>query len=395
MSMVEHAGRAHAILSASGSKRWMTCTPSAQLEQQFDEETSEFAEEGTAAHELSELHLALYLGAITKRAFNKRLKEMQEGKYYSQEMSDYIQVYTDIVIERINEARSRSQDAIVLIEQRLDFSEWVPNGFGTGDVVVIADGIMEIIDLKYGKGVPVMAEENSQMRLYGLGALNLFGFLYDIQTVRMTIVQPRLDSVSTDQMSAEDLLAWAMQEVKPKADLAMAGEGEFAAGDHCKFCKARYTCRERANANLELAKHDFKEPPLLTHEEVGEVLSKATALESWAKDIRKYALDQAENHGVKFPGWKLVEGKSNRKYADTEAVAHTLLSEGYDEASIYEPREVLGITAMESSIGKKRFAELLSELVVKPAGKPTLVPESDKRPELSSAAAAKVDFSDG
>ncbi|TPG74004.1 DUF2800 domain-containing protein [Brevibacillus laterosporus] len=391
---VAHSERAHAILSASGSKRWMSCTPSAQLEQQFPNTTSEFAEEGTAAHELSELHLGIYLGEINKRTFNKKLKEQQAGKYYSQSMSDYVHSYVDTVIERINEARARSKDAIVLIEQRLDYSAWVPQGFGTGDVVIIADGIMEIVDLKFGKGVPVSAEDNSQMRLYGLGALNLFGFLYDIETVRMTIVQPRLDSISTDELTTMDLLLWAENEVKPLAEKANAGEGEFVAGDHCRFCRAKAICRARTEANLEMAKYEFREPTLLTHEEIGEILAQADELQKWAADVQAYAFNQAEKHGVTFPGWKLVEGRSNRQYTDKDAVVHTLLAEGFGEEIIYAPKTILGISALEKAIGKKIFSQLLSGHVVKPAGKPTLVPESDSRPELSSTASAKADFTD-
>ncbi|MBM7106864.1 DUF2800 domain-containing protein [Brevibacillus laterosporus] len=391
---VAHSERAHAVLSASGSKRWMSCTPSAQLEQLFPNSTSEFAEEGTAAHELSELHLGLYLGEISKRAFNKKLKEQQAGKYYSQSMSDYVHQYVDKVIERINEARMRSKDTIVLIEQRLDYSAWVPEGFGTGDVVIISDGIMEIIDLKYGKGVPVSAKANTQMRLYGLGALNLFGFLYDIETVRMTIVQPRLDSISTDEITAEGLLLWAESEVKPLAEKANAGEGEFSPGEHCRFCRAKAICRARAEANLEMAKYEFREPTLLTYEEIGEILAQADELQKWAADVQAYAFNQAEKHGVKFPGWKLVEGRSNRKYADKDTVTEVLLAEGLSEDVIYEPKSILGISAMEKAIGKKLFNQLLGEHVIKPVGKPTLVPESDSRPELSTAASAKADFAD-
>lgn len=383
--------RAHAILSASGSHRWLTCTPSAQLEQQFPEETSEYAEEGTFAHALAELNLEHFLGRVTKMKFNRELKKMTGNPFYSQEMQEHIQTYLDLAIERINEARERSQDAVILIEQRLDFSPWVPDGFGTGDLVIIADNVLEIVDLKYGKGVPVSAEGNTQMRLYALGAINMFGHLYEIGTVRMTIVQPRLDSISTDELTVENLLHWADETVRPKAELAMAGEGEYVAGDHCRFCRARYICRARAKANLELAKFEFQEPPLLTYQEIAEVLGRAEELQKWAADVHAYALDQAENHGVKFPGWKLVEGRSNRKYADEEAVAQALLAEGYEEHTIFK-RSLLGITDMEKTIGKKRFAEILGDLVIKPMGKPTLVPESDKRPEISSAASAAEDF---
>lgn len=389
-----HASRAHAKLSASGSKRWLSCTPSAELESHFEETTSDFAEEGTAAHELSEIWLKFRLSQIKSGEHKKLWEKAKKGKYYSPEMEDYVQGYVAIVLERVSEARKRSKDAAVLLEQRLDFSAWVPDGFGTGDVLIIADDTMEVIDLKYGKGVPVSAEDNSQMRLYGLGALDGYGYLYDIQTVRMTIVQPRLDSVSTEDLPAADLVAWGDDYVKPRADMAAAGEGEFAAGDHCRFCRARSTCRKRAEENLELAKYEFREGALLSTDEVGDVLGRIDQLQKWAEDIKKHALDQAEKHGVRYPGWKLVEGRSNRIYSDRDAVQAALLEGGFVEDKILTPRELLGITAMEKAVGKKKFEELLSDLIIKPVGKPTLALEKDPRPELSSAASAAADFND-
>jgi len=383
--------RAHAILSASGSKRWLACPPSAQLEQRFPEETSEYADEGSFAHELAELYLSLYLEKITKRTFNQRLKKLTENPFYSQEMLDHVLVYVDFAVERINEARARTSDAVIMVEQRLDFSPWVPEGFGTGDTVIIADGVLDVIDLKYGKGVPVSAEDNSQMKLYGLGAVNLFELLYDIQAVRVTICQPRLDSISADEISVEELNWWADNVVRPLANLAIMGQGEYSAGDHCRFCRARYTCRARAENNLELAKYDFGLPELLSDAEIADILTKSEQLQKWAKDVYDFALDQAENHGKKWQGWKLVEGRSTRKYADEEKVAETLVWANYPVETIYT-QSLLGITAMEKVIGKKKFGELLEDLIIKPPGKPTLVPESDKRPEISSAASAAEDF---
>ena len=383
---------AHAILSASGSHRWLNCPPSAQLEKQFPEESSEYAAEGSFAHSLAELKLRRELGQIVDKTYRRQLKEMEKNEFFSSGLVDYIENYLALVGEHISEARTRSKDAVILLEQRLDFSAWVPEGFGTGDLVIVADGILEVIDLKYGKGVPVSAEDNSQMRLYGLGAVSQFGCLYDIQKVRMTICQPRLDSVSTDEMSMEELLIWAGKYLLPRAKMAHAGEGEYSAGDHCQFCRARYTCRARAEANLELAKMDFQDPALLSDEEIAEVLGRADALQKWAADVLTYALDQAENHGKKWPGWKLVEGRSNRKYTDEDAVARVLTGAGYAEKLIYI-RSLLGITAMEKAVGKKRFDELLKGMLIKPPGKPTLVPESDKRPEINSVDSAKTDFS--
>ncbi|MGK9252393.1 DUF2800 domain-containing protein [Paenibacillus humicus] len=390
-----HAMRAHAKLSASGSSRWLACPGSVQLESMFPETTSSYAEEGTAAHELAELHLQLYTGQLTKHQYEVKMGAYKKGNaYYSQEMEDYIQSYMDLVIERINDAKARSADAVVLLEHRLDFSRWVPEGFGTGDVLLISDGLVEVIDLKYGKGVAVSAVGNSQMRLYALGALNEFDMLYGIDRVRMTIVQPRLDEVSTDEMPAAELLEWAEQTVAPGAKQALSGKGAMKSGDHCKFCKARAVCRTRAMENLELAKFEFQDPPTLTVDEIAEVLEKAEQLATWAKHVQEHALEQAASHGVKFPGWKLVEGRSNRAYSDKDAIIDTLLVEGLDDDRIYKPRELLGIGDMEKSLGKTTFKKILGPYVVKPAGKPKLAPESDSRPELSSVSAAAADFSE-
>lgn len=383
----------HAILSASGSERWLACPPSARLEQEFESTTSQYAEEGRFAHSLAELHLGQFLGKCTSQTKDKLLTEMQKNDFYSQEMEDYIQVYVDLAIEKINAARAKSEDAIIFLEQRLDFSPWVPEGFGTGDLVLVSDGVVEVVDLKYGKGVPVSAIGNTQMRLYGLGAFWYYDMLYDIDVVRMTIVQPRLDSISTEELSAAELLKWGNETVRPIAKLAFDGKGEFVAGEHCVFCRARYTCRARAEANLEIAKYEFRDPPLLDQNEIADVLGRATALRSWVADVLDYALAQARDHGVRWPGWKLVEGRSNRKYVDDDEVIGALKNAGYTEKDIFE--EVLkGITKMEKLLGKKKFTELLTDagLVIKPPGKPTLVPESDRRPEINSTTSAIEDF---
>lgn len=385
--------RTHAVLSASGSKRWLSCPPSARLEEQFPYNTSKFAEEGTFAHHLGEIKLKKYLGLIPKREYELDLKGMNGNCYYTPDMISYVEGYVDYVIERINTARAETKDAVIMLEQRLDYSEWVPGGFGTGDVVIITDSYVEIIDLKYGKGVPVSAEGNTQMRLYGLGAYAELSVLYDFNRVIMTICQPRLDSISTDSLSVNGLLEWAEQAVKPAAAIAYKGEGHFAAGEHCQFCRAKAKCKARAEANLEMAKYDFLDPALLADNEIAAILVKAEELQNWAKDVQAHALAEAEK-GKKWPGWKLVEGRSNRKYADEEKVVTTLLAAEYSEDQIYKPRELLGISAMESKITRKRFNALLGELIIKPAGKPTLVLKSDKRPEISSVQSAVDDFSD-
>lgn len=389
--MTGHAERAHARLSASGSKRWMSCTPSVRLEEHFEETTSVFAEEGTAAHELSEIMLAYELGNTKKPTYTRALnKFMKENTYYSEEMKDYVEEYVAYVMERVNTMRAKTKDALVLIEQRLDFSEWVPDGFGTGDVLIIGDGLMEIIDLKYGKGVVVEAEDNPQMKLYALGAMHAHDMLYDIKEVSMTIVQPRLDAISTWTVSADTLYSWAQDEVKPKAELANKGEGEFNPGEHCRFCKAKAVCRARADKNLALAREEFQDPAMLTPEEIADLLFQTKEFAKWAKDVEEYALQQAEQ-GVAFDGWKLVEGRSNRKYVNESAVITTLEENGFDIDQISE-RKLLAITNMEKLIGKATFAELLSEYIIKPTGKPVLVEATDKRPALNSLEAAQSEF---
>lgn len=383
--------KAHAMLSSSGSKRWLTCTRSAMLELEFKEEKSSYAEEGTLAHEIGELMLSLYLKLISKQSYTRRFNKLKENSFYCKEMEDYVRVYVDYCIEKINEAYSRSKDAVVLLEQKLDFSNYVPEGFGTGDLLIISDSILEIVDLKYGKGVAVDAIDNTQMMLYALGALNQFECLYDIEKLRMTIVQPRLDSISRDEVSVEKLTEWAESYVKPRAEMAFRGEGEFCPGEHCRFCRARYACRARAEENLRLDKYDFKAPELLTDEEISQILSGLDDLQKWANDIYSYALEQAENHGKKWPGYKLVEGKSSRKYKDEALVAETLIAAGIEEGKIYN-KSLLTITAMEKLLGKKQLADLLGDLIIKPMGKPTLVPEMDKGPELNSLKSAQSDF---
>jgi hypothetical protein len=387
---------AHAKLSASGSEKWMTCTPSARMEEQYPDEGSEFAREGTFAHAVFEQELLHYLG----REIEPLPVDLMH--FDSTALRDYVEQAVDYSKERIFAARERCKDPVIYVERRLNFSRWVPEGFGTGDLVIITDGLVEVLDLKYGKGIMVEALNNSQMRLYGLGAYNELADLYDIETVRMTILQPRLNNYGSDELTVKELLAWADEFVVPAAKLAWEGEGDFVAGDHCtsNFCKARFTCPARANQALEVAKHEFDIvesalPPLpesLTPERIATLLPKADMVISWFTDLKAYALKQAVDHNSIVPGYKLVAGRSNRRYENQDVVAEKLLAAGIPEAVIYE-RSLLGITAMETAIGKKVFAEVLGDLIVKPEGKPTLVPVSDKRPELNSVASAINDFS--
>ena len=369
---------AHAKLSASGSEKWMTCTPSARLEENFPDDESEFAKEGTFAHAVFEQKLLTYLG--------REVEPLEDSHFDTPELRDYVTEAVEFGIERIKAAYERCSDPRILVERRLDFSEWVPEGFGTGDLVIVADDLVEVLDLKYGKGIFVGAEGNSQMRLYGLGAYSENALLYNIESVRMTILQPRLDNYSSEELAIDDLLSWAENEVRPKAALAWAGEGEFVAGDHCSscFCKARFQCTARSEQALALAQQSFSmiKPEVLTLEQIAMVLERGETVAKWVSDVQSYALKQAEK-GIAVPGYKLVEGRSNRRYKSQDLVAERLKEHGFKEAAIYE-RNLLGLTAMATALGKKRFDEVLGDLIEKPTGKPVLVPNADKRDVIES-----------
>lgn len=372
------AANGHALLSASASKRWMACPPSARLTEAMEDSTSDFALEGTDAHALCEHKLNVAL-------FDSK-EPLEELKYYSEEMEECAEGYKAFVLESYEEIKKVCKDPLILVEQRLDFSNYVPDGFGTGDSVIVGEGIIHVIDYKHGMGVLVSSEHNPQMMLYALGALNLFDDLYNIKKVLMTIYQPRLSNVSTFEMSKDDLLKWANEELVPKANMAFKGEGSFSCGEWCRFCKAKTTCRERANFNMALAAYDFKEPPFLEDYEIAEILSKVDGLVNWANEVKDYCLQEALK-GKKWDGWKLVEGRSNRKYSDEEAVVNTLTTAGLDP---YE-KKLLSITELTKKIGKNKFAELVEKYVVKPQGKATLVPSTDKRAELIISS-AQEDF---
>lgn len=370
----------HAVLSASASHRWLNCPPSVRLTERIPDNGSIYAAEGSEAHALCEYKLRQ---ALSMDAQNP-LDTPGSLQYYDTVMEDAATGYVSLVMEQLEEIKRTCVDPIVMVEQRLNFSRWVQDGYGTGDAVIVADGTLHVVDFKYGTGVPVSAEGNSQMRLYALGALDMFGELYDIDTVVTTIYQPRLASISTDTISKDDLLDWAENTLRPLADQAYKGEGDLNAGSWCRFCKLRNSCRKRAETNLAMAQHDFKLPPTLSDEEIAVILDKLDDLISWAGDVKEYALNAAL-HGTRFHCWKLVEGRSNRRYTDETAVAQIVSGTGHDP---YE-HKLLGITAMEKLLGKKQFATLLSDLVERPQGKPVLVPASDKRPEMTNA---KNDF---
>lgn len=370
----------HSPLSPSSAFRWIKCTPSAKLNAALPGSTSEYALQGTAAHTLCEYKLQKLLG--------KDAKDPTENlTYFDAEMADCTDSYQQYVSEQIETAKQFCKDPIVLVEQKLDFSKWVPHGFGTGDCVIVADNVLTVIDFKYGVGILVEAEQNPQMMCYALGALALFDSIYDIENVVMTIFQPRRDNISTYELSKKELLQWADEILSPAAQLAAKGEGEFKAGKHCRFCKVKATCRKRAEYNLELARYDFEMPANLEDTEIEVILSKADELAAWCSDIKEYAFQQALN-GKQWNGWKLVEGRSVRKYINEDAVAETVKNAGYDP---YE-HKVLGITAMTRMLGKAKFENLLSSFIEKPTGKPALVPKSDKRPSIDKAVQAADDF---
>ena len=369
--------KAHAILSASSSHRWLNCPPSARLCETYEDKGSNYAAEGTDAHSLCEYKLrkALGMGAVDPS---------EHLTWYNEEMEDCANGYATYIMELVETAKEVCSDPVVLIEQRVDFSRWVEQGFGTSDAIIISDGTLRVIDYKHGLGVLVDADNNPQMMCYALGALELFDAIYDIDNVAMTVYQPRRQNVSTFEMSKDDLYRWAEEVLKPTAELAFAGDGNFLCGEWCGFCKAKHECRARAEANLLLAQYDFKLPPLLEDSEIEVILSRADQLVSWVNDIKEYALQQAIS-GKDWTVFKLVEGRSNRRYTDETAVTQAVTNAGFDP---YE-RKLLGITAMQKLLGKSRFEELLSAYIEKPQGKPTLVPESDKRPVMNNA---KTDF---
>lgn len=373
------APKTHALLSASSSHRWLNCNPSARLEQEFEDRESEAAAEGTAAHALCEHKL--------RKALKLRSRK-PVSKYDCDEMDEYTDDYVSFILETLSEAKSTCPDPQVLIEQKLDFSCYVPDGFGTGDCLIVASPRLHVIDFKYGQGVLVDAYQNPQMMLYALGALRIFDCLYEINEVAMTIFQPRRENISTWTISVDDLKDWAENTLKPKADLAYRGEGEYSPGSWCQFCKAAVKCRARAESKLELAKFEFAKPPLLSDEEIEDILGRLDDLTRWANEIMGYAQDAAVKHGKQWKGFKVVESRTNRKYTDEDTVAEAAKAAGYRD--IYR-KALIPITEMEKLMGKQTFKEVIAPYVYKPQGKPTLVPASDRRPEILTSD-ARQDF---
>lgn len=377
-----HAQRDHALLSASGANRWIHCTPSALIETRYEDTSSDAADQGTAAHELAEHKLHQLLGEPSTRPISG---------WHDEEMEDHTDTYADHVMAELARTKEGSPAAFLSIEERLDFSHIVPDGFGTGDAVIVGDDTMTIVDLKYGKGVQVSAENNPQMRLYALGALARYGMIYDIRCVRMVIFQPRLNNVSVEEIDVDELTTWAREVVEPAAQLAAAGQGELTPGDWCTFCKHSAQCPALQKQYFDIiptnpaGAPEAPDPDTLTDEQIATIVAHSGELKKWLGKVEKHALDQA-NQGKKYDGLKLVEGRSVRRYTDTDAVAQAVQDAGHDP---YQ-RKLLGLTEMTKMLGKKQFDSLLGGFIEKPEGKPTLVPVSDKRPELSVATADTV-----
>lgn len=379
----------HAKLSPSSSKKWLNCPLSIEMESHFPNAPGVAAQEGTTAHTLGEYKIRLELGEITRAQYHKQIQHLE----IDSDMESYTDDYRDFVIERLNEAKSKTPDAQLFLEQEMDFSKWAPEGYGTADAVILWNGGVEVIDFKYGR-ILVDAPENTQLRLYSLGAIEAFGFIYNIQEVITSIFQPRIHNISSAVEDAEALLLWAEEYVKPRAKAAYLGEGECTPGNHCEdgYCRALAVCKAHGDYRLRMAEKAFQNPRLLTVDEIADVLEQSERLAKWAKLVADYALDQVMNHGVKYPGYKAVEGRSNRTYSLPEGdIASVLLEKGYKEDAIYK-RTIKGITDMETMLGKQAFSEILGSYVIKPPGKPTLVPVSDKRPEMATLEAAKADF---
>lgn len=371
----------HALLSPSASHRWLHCTAAPRLEEGIKDEGSDYAAEGTLAHAYCAMKLKNFLGLPTDGE-KEEIAALQE-KYGTGEMAEYTDTYATIVLEKYNDARAATPDAQLLVETRLDFSDYVPEAFGTADAIIIADGTMEVIDFKYGKGVKVSALENPQMMIYALGAYARFAFEYRIDNLRATIVQPRIDNLSEYEITVEELTAWAANVLAPAAEKAYKGEGPQTPGAWCQFCKVKNQCRALANKCKEVVAVD---PKLITPEELAkDVLPMVPIVKTWISGVEDFALAQALS-GIQLPGWKIVEGRSVRKITDTDSVAAVLTKNGYKQNDIFKPVEMRTITDLEKLVGKKQFAAMCGEWINKPQGKPTLAPEGDKRKAIDPIA---------
>nr|DAY11136.1 MAG TPA: Protein of unknown function (DUF2800) [Caudoviricetes sp.] len=379
---------AHALLGPSSAARWIACPPSVKLCEQFEDVESEYAKEGSLAHEIAELKVRKLIDpGLTSRKFTAAMKKLKEKELYQEEMQGYTDEYVEFIQEQMY---SYPTTPHIAVEQKVDFSEYVPDGFGTADCILIANDTLHIIDFKYGKGVPVSVENNAQLLLYALGAYLAYEMIYPIEHIKMSIVQPRLANIDTWECSLDYLLEFA-KIAQEKATMALKGEGDFNCGKHCKFCKAKAICKERANVNLELAKYEFKAADQLTLEEIGEILEKAKDLAKWAEDLKEYALSESLK-GNEVPGWKAVNGRGSRSFKNTDEAIKVLVDNGIAEELLYE-RKYLTLAQIEKTVGKKEFNSLVGDLIVMNVGKPTLVEASDKREAITNRIKAEDEFS--
>lgn len=386
----------HARLSASGSAKWLNCPGSVRLESEFPDRDTAASAEGTLAHSLGELKINFALGNITRNQYIRRCRQLARENGLDElpaDMQEYTDSYRNFVIERYNKRKAIWGNAEIVVEEQLDYSAYVPGGFGTGDCIIISPGTIDIIDFKYGKGVLVPAENNSQLRLYALAALEEYNFICDVDVINYIIFQPRMDNVSEESTKAAELREWGQSEVKPRAALTLDENAECIAGEYCDshFCKARAVCRAYNAQRLKLAEFDFEAPSKLSFEELSDILEIAPKINKWCELVSAYALEQAVHNGVKFPGFKLVEGRSNRVITDKDKVEQVLIARGYGEDEIIE-RSLIGLTKLERLIGKDELNSIIGKYIAKPAGKPCLVPETDKRPEIGSVSSAQADF---
>ena len=379
---------AHALLGPSSAARWIACPPSVKLCEQFEDVESEYAKEGSLAHEIAELKVRKLIDpGLTSRKFTAAMKKLKEKELYQEEMQGYTDEYVEFIQEQMY---SYPTTPHIAVEQKVDFSEYVPDGFGTADCILIANDTLHIIDFKYGKGVPVSVENNAQLLLYALGAYLAYEMIYPIEHIKMSIIQPRLANIDTWECSLDYLLEFA-KIAQEKATMALKGEGDFNCGEHCKFCKAKAICKERANVNLELAKYEFKAADQLTLEEIGEILEKAKDLAKWAEDLKEYALSESLK-GNEVPGWKAVNGRGSRSFKNTDEAIKVLVDNGIAEELLYE-RKYLTLAQIEKTVGKKEFNSLVGDLIVMNVGKPTLVEASDKREAITNRIKAEDEFS--
>ena len=394
---INHSNRAHALLSASGANRWMACTPSARLEEQYGERsTSEYAEEGTLAHTLAEVLIRRDLcETILEETAEELIEDIMNNPRWSEDMPDFVNKYVSYCTEEYHDLLAKDIFTDIKAEVRVNLTRYIPDGFGTIDCVIVGNGTIKIIDLKYGKGVPVSAEWNKQLMIYALGAYELMSPLYDISDIEMSIVQPRLDNISVFRLSADELLDWANNELVQKAELAYAGKGELVSGEHCRFCSVKCICKTFYNEQMEIAKSDFTEPELLTDTEIAGILTKSQEIISYINAVSEYALKKAVSGEKQWPGLKLVEGRSVRKWlVDDDIVAKSLMERStiFKSEEDYYTKKLKTLTDIEKMIGKKEFSEISDGLIVKAPGKPTLVSENDKRPAIGFSQAVE-DFS--